>query len=283
MRDGKALTTENTKSTEREKTGSPLSSLSSLRSLRLNDPGDLFANRLIFGDNLFALKALEQEFTGKIKCIYIDPPYNTGSAFEHYDDGIEHSLWLSLMRDRLEVIRGLLAVDGSLWITIDDNEGHYLKVLCDEVFGRANFVGTVVWNHSVQSKGYTGKLSVHHNYILVYRKTEQFTLRDLPRTEEHNVNYSNPDNGPRGLWRSGDVRNALIRPNLMYDIKTPCGNVIKHPPKGWRFSKETFERELAEGKIVFSKDEKRIIRKIYLADQEGRVPETRNGPQNSDQ
>ena len=235
---------------------------------------DLFDNRLIFGDNLLALKALEQEFTGKIKCIVIDPPYNTGSAFEHYDDGVEHSLWLSLMRDRLEVIRSLLGADGSLWITIDDNEGHYLKVLCDEVFGRANFIGTIVWNHSVQSKGYSGKLSVHHNYVLVYQKTERFVLRDLPRTEEHNVNYSNPDNDPRGLWRSGDVRNALVRPNLMYEIKTPSGKVIKHPPKGWRFSKETFEREFTEGKIMFSKDETRIIRKIYLADQDGRVPET---------
>lgn len=235
---------------------------------------DIFDNRLIFGDNLLALKALEQEFAGKIKCIFIDPPYNTGSAFTHYDDGVEHSLWLSLMRDRLEVMRSLLGADGSLWITIDDNEGHYLKVLCDEVFGRANFVGTIVWNHSVQSKGYSGKLSVHHNYVLVYRKSEQFMLQDLPRTEEHNVNYSNPDNDPRGLWRSGDVRNALVRPNLMYDLKTPSGNVIKHPPKGWRFSRDTFDRELAEGKIVFSKDEKRIIRKIYLADQEGRVPES---------
>src|SRR5438876_11442971 len=106
---------------------------------------DLFDNRLIFGDNLLALKALEQEFTGKIKCIYIDPPYNTGSAFEHYDDGVEHSLWLSLMRDRLELLRELLAADGSIWINIDDNEGHYLKVMCDEVFGRPYFVANVVW------------------------------------------------------------------------------------------------------------------------------------------
>ena len=188
VKEGTGLTAENAKNAEGEKKGSPQSSLSSLRSLRLNDPGDLFDNRLIFGDNLLALKALEQEFSGKIKCIFIDPPYNTGSAFEHYDDGIEHSLWLTLMRDRLEIIRCLLAVDGSLWITIDDNEGHYLKVLCDEVFGRANFIGTIVWNHSVQSKGYSGKLSVHHNYVLVYRKSEQFILRDLPRTEEHNVN-----------------------------------------------------------------------------------------------
>src|SRR5437016_3100375 len=100
---------------------------------------DLFDNRLILGDNLLALKALEQEFIGKIKCIYIDPPYNTGSAFEHYDDGIEHSLWLSLMRDRMELILRLLSDVGSVWITIDDNEAHYLKVVLDEVFGRQHF------------------------------------------------------------------------------------------------------------------------------------------------
>jgi adenine-specific DNA-methyltransferase len=235
---------------------------------------DIFDNKLIFGDNLLALKALEQEFSGKVKCIFIDPPYNTGSAFTHYDDGVEHSIWLSLMRDRLIVIKSLLAEDGALLITIDDNEGHYLKVLCDEIFGRPNFVGTVVWNHSVQSKGYSGKLSIHHNYVIIYRKSDCFILRDLPRTEEHNVNYSNPDNDPRGPWRAGDVRNSLVRPNLMYDITTPNGAVIKHPPKGWRFSKETFERELEEGKIMFSKDETRVIRKIYLCDQEGRVPES---------
>jgi len=108
---------------------------------RMSDK-DIFDNRLIFGDNLLALKALEQEFAGKVKCVFIDPPYNTGSAFEHYDDGIEHSLWLSLIRDRLEIIRRLLSNDGSLWIAIDDNEAHYLKVLCDEIFSRRSFVST---------------------------------------------------------------------------------------------------------------------------------------------
>ena len=106
---------------------------------------DIFDNKLIFGDNLLALKALEQEYAGKVKCVFIDPPYNTGSAFTHYDDGLEHSIWLSLMRDRLEIIRSLLADDGSLWITIDDNEAHYLKVLCDEMFGRGNFVANCLW------------------------------------------------------------------------------------------------------------------------------------------
>ena len=123
-----------------------------------------------------------------MKCIYIDPPYNTGSAFTHYDDGIEHSLWLCLMRDRLELLRKLLREDGSLWITIDDNEGHYLKVICDEMFGRENFLASTIWNHSVQAKGYSGKFSVHHNYTLVYQRTSAFVLKDLTRTEEHNVN-----------------------------------------------------------------------------------------------
>ena len=113
---------------------------------------DLFDNRLIKGDNLLALKALEAEFAGKVKCVFIDPPYNTGSAFTHYDDGLEHSIWLGLMRDRLEIIRRLLAEDGSLWITIDDNEAHYLKVVCDEVFGRANFVANVIWQKKCSSK-----------------------------------------------------------------------------------------------------------------------------------
>src|ERR1022692_4754275 len=130
---------------------------------------DFFDNRLIFGDNLLALKALEQEFTGKIKCIYIDPPYNTGSAFEHYDDGVEHSLWLSLMRDRLDLLRGLLTTDGSMWISIDDNQAHYLKVLGDEVFGRSNFVATIIWEKR-KSRENRRTFSFKHDYVLVYAR-----------------------------------------------------------------------------------------------------------------
>jgi adenine-specific DNA-methyltransferase len=107
------------------------------------DPGS--GNMLILGDNLLALKALEQDYAGKVKCIYIDPPYNTGNAFEHYDDGIEHSLWLNLMAPRLKILRDLLSNDGSIWISIDDNEAHYLKVIMDEIFGRKNFVANVIW------------------------------------------------------------------------------------------------------------------------------------------
>jgi adenine-specific DNA-methyltransferase len=131
----------------------------------IEDPSKSFGdpnseNMLIHGDNLLALKALEQNFSGKIKCIYIDPPYNTGNAFEHYDDGIEHSLWLSLMKPRIEILRNLLTENGSLWITLDDNEAHYFKVMCDEIFGRNNFVGSTIWQHSLQSKGYPGKFSI---------------------------------------------------------------------------------------------------------------------------
>src|ERR1035437_6835848 len=127
---------------------------------------DIFDNRLIFGDNLLALKALEQEFTNKIKCIFIDPPYNTGTAFSHYDDGVEHSLWLSLMRDRIELLWRLLANDGSMWITIDDNECHYLKVLCDEVFGRQNFVANVVWQKKSSVQANAIWFTDSHDHVL---------------------------------------------------------------------------------------------------------------------
>ena len=167
---------------------------------------DIFDNRLIFGDNLLALKALEQEFTGRVKCIFIDPPYNTGTAFEHYDDGVEHSLWLSLMRDRLELLRRLLAEDGSIWITIDDNEAHYLKVMCDEIFGRRNFVATCVWEKDKGGRG-DADISLSHDNILVFAKNrETWAIKRnlLPRTEVQLGRFRNPDNDPRGPWRQGD-------------------------------------------------------------------------------
>lgn len=146
---------------------------------------DLFDNRLIFGDNLLALKALEQEFTGKVKCVFIDPPYNTGSAFTHYDDGVEHSIWLSLMRDRLEIIRRLLAEDGSLWITIDDNECHYLKVLCDEVFGRGNFISNVIWQKKFSPQNDAKWISNSHDHILCYALNKnRWFPHPLPRSSE---------------------------------------------------------------------------------------------------
>jgi adenine-specific DNA-methyltransferase len=184
--------------------------------------GDIFDNRLIFCDNLLALKALEQEFTGKVKCVFIDPPYNTGSAFTHYDDGLEHSIWLGLMRDRLEIIRRLLAEDGSLWITIDDNEAFYLKVLCDEVFGRANFVSSIVWAKRVSPANDAKYFSSDHDFILVYAKNKPLWKPNrLPRTEVQNSYYKNPDNDPRGPWNSITYtgnKTREERPNLYYKI-----------------------------------------------------------------
>ena len=163
---------------------------------------DIFDNRLIFGDNLLALKALEQEFTGKIKCVFIDPPYNTGSAFAHYDDGVEHSIWLSLMRDRLEIIRCLLSDDGSLWITIDDNEAHYLKVLCDEIFGRSNFVASVIWRSTDNSNNDAKQFSIDHNYVIVYSKSPDWITNKL-NSDAKRSHFKNPDNDPRGryIWQ----------------------------------------------------------------------------------
>lgn len=214
---------------------------------------DIFDNRLIFGDNLLALKALEQEFSGKVKCVFIDPPYNTGSAFTHYDDGLEHSIWLGLMRDRLEIIKRLLAEDGSLWITIDDNEAHYLKVLCDEIFGRANFVANIVWNHrkSVQSDIV---LSLSHNHVLVFAKSkEKLNLNRLQLVDSDK--YSNPDNDPRGLWYATPFDAPNTRPNLTYEIENPNTGEKYLPPKGrcWRTTQTEYLKALADNRIVFGK------------------------------
>ena len=127
-------------------------------------------NMLIHGDNLLALKALKSKYAGKVKCVYIDPPYNTGSAFEHYDDNIEHSQWLSLIKPRLELLRNLLSDDGSIWISIDADESHYLKVLCDEIFGRKNFITNVIWRKNYSPKSSARHFSEDHDYIMIFAK-----------------------------------------------------------------------------------------------------------------
>ena len=256
---------------------------------RVSD-GDLFDNRLIFGDNLLALKALEQEFAGKVKCVFIDPPYNTGSAFTHYDDGMEHSLWLSLIRERIEVIRRLLANDGSLWITIDDNECHYLKVLCDEVFGRTNFVGNAVWQKKASPQANAVWLSDSHDHILIYAKNKDtWRPRLLPRSDEAIARYKNPDNDPRGSWTSGDCTISLTGGQRgaqyaktgfsanIYEIKTPSGRKIMPPPGTcWRFSSVRFAELVAENRIWFGADGSNVPRfKRFISDvQEGVVPVT---------
>ena len=253
----------------------------------LTEDADLFIdhggqmNFLLEGDNLAALKLLEKTHRGNIDLIFIDPPYNTRNGDFGYDDSrvdltdtFRHSKWVSFMSERLLVARRLLKNDGVIFIAIDDNEQAALKLLCDQLFGEENFLASIIWQHSIQPKGYSGTFSVHHNYILCYQKTAQFVLNSLPRTDEDNKAYANPDNDPRGRWRSGDVRNALYRPNLIYDIISPSGNLIKPCANGWRWSKETVEEKIKSGEIIFSKDETRIIRKIYLDTLEGRTPET---------
>ncbi len=232
---------------------------------------DIFNNRLIFGDNLLALKALEQELTGKIKCVFIDPPYNTGSAFTHYEDGLEHSIWLGLMRDRLEIIRRLLADDGSLWITIDDNEAHYLKVLCDEIFGRANFVANVVWQKRTSPEARL-QLGTAHDDVLVYAKNaSKVAINKLSRSDDQAKNFKNPDNDPRGVWASSDFTAQGWRPNQMYKITSPSG-VIFEPPAGrcWGNIESAFEKLKQENRIWFGKGGSARPRvKTFLSEQEG--------------
>jgi adenine-specific DNA-methyltransferase len=235
---------------------------------------DLFDNRLIFGDNLLALKALEQEFSGKVKCIFIDPPYNTGSAFTHYDDGVEHSLWLSLMRDRLDLLRRLLSRDGSIWIAIDDNEAHYLKVLCDEIFGRSCFVSSIVWKSTDNSNNDAKQFSVDHNYILTYSREPGWITKKLS-ADEKRTHFKNPDNDPRGPWFDGNPLNSPNpRPNLMFSLVAPNGNRISPPKKGWRWSEETLLSKIESGEIRFTPDNEGIRRRTYLADMKGLPPST---------
>jgi adenine-specific DNA-methyltransferase len=249
----------------------------SYRAARPMSDKDIFDNRLIFGDNLLALKALEQEFAGKIKCIFIDPPYNTGSAFEHYDDGIEHSLWLSLMRDRLDLLKTLLREDGSLWITIDDNEAHYLKVLCDEVFGRKNFVSTVIWQKKYAPKSDSKQFSESHDFILVVAKRiDSFQLRRLPKTEKQTGRYTNRDNDPRGPWKASDTLRNEARDYAIFPVRLPSGREVWPPPgTSWRYTKEKFEELIADDRIWFGVEgDARPAYKRFLSEVTDTIPST---------
>ena len=243
---------------------------------------DIFDNRLIFGDNLLALKALEQEFTGKVKCIYIDPPYNTGSAFEYYDDGVEHSIWLGLMRDRLELLYRLLTINGSIWISIDDNEYPYLRVLCDEIFGRTNFVCTVIWEKR-KSRENRRAFSFKHDYVVVYARDKFAFEKDrnpVPMSQEVLSRYKNPDNDPRGAWQSVAItaQSGHATASQFYQIVTPNGRTID-PPAGncWRFTEQRFKELVADGRIYFGASGGNVPRqKKFLKESEdaGLTPET---------
>ena len=231
-------------------------------------------NLLIHGDNLEALKALMPFYRGRIKCIFIDPPYNTQSAFAHYDDKLEHSQWLSMMLPRLELLRDLLSEDGSIWVTIDDNEAHYLKVLMDEVFGRGNFVANVVWRSSDNSNNDARTFSVDHNQVLVYSASPGWLTIKQDAVEKRS-HFRNDDNDPRGPWFDGNPLNSpKPRENLKYVLTAPNGNRIQPPPNGWRWEPATMQEKLATGEIRFNENMTGIKRRTYLYEMKGLPPST---------
>jgi adenine-specific DNA-methyltransferase len=237
-------------------------------------------NLLIQGDNLEALKALLPFYRGQVKCIFIDPPYNTRSAFEHYDDNLEHSQWLSMMLPRLQLLRELLREDGSIWVTIDDNEGHYLKVLMDEVFGRGNFVANVIWQKRVSPANDATHFSTDHDNIFVYTKHKTaWSLNRLERTELQNSYYKNPDDDNRGPWNSVTYtgnKTRFERPNLYYGIKNPNTGEIIFPPETltWRYGEETHRSNEQLELLYWGKngDSKSPRLKMFLNDAEAVVP-----------
>ncbi|ASG02759.1 site-specific DNA-methyltransferase [Vibrio parahaemolyticus] len=245
---------------------------------------DIFDNKLIFGDNLLALKALEQEYAGKVKCVFIDPPYNTGSAFEHYDDGIEHSIWLTLMRDRLEIIRNLLSDDGSLWITVDDNEAHYLKVMCDEIFGRPNFIANAIWEKSDSPRMDAQFFSSRHDHLLVYAKNLDETKwnrlsSEVPKhynkvDEQGRRYYLKP---LRAMGGQGDSREA--RPTLYYPIVAPDGTEVwpvrqDGTDGAWRWTSSKVEAESERIEWINGKNGWSVNYRIYAEDNPTRPVET---------
>lgn len=238
-------------------------------------------NMLIHGDNLLALRALEQDFAGQIKCIYIDPPYNTGSAFEHYDDNLEHSQWLNLMRPRLQILRNLMTDDATIWISIDDDEQAYLRVLCDEVFGRSNYIETIIWQRAYSPVNLKKTISRSHDYILVYAKklTKEYSLNKLPRSNEANDRYKNPDNDPRGVWKSTDstAQAGHGTKSQFYVLTAPNGKK-HHLTSGrcWVYTEEVMNKMIADNRIWFGADGNNVpaIKRFLSEVRDGIVPQT---------
>lgn len=212
-------------------------------------------NMLIQGDNLEALKALLPFYAGRVKCVYIDPPYNTRSAFEHYDDNLEHTQWLAMMWPRLELLRDLLAEDGSIWVSIDDNEGHYLKVIMDEVFGRRNFLGTVIWK-KIHARNNTAKnFSDDHDFILSYcLNLDAFKRNKIGRTDASDAEFWNPDSDARGPWRRSDMTASKPYSDGKYEVVGPHGDRFRpRENRYWGLSKESFDDLLADSRIWWGK------------------------------
>ncbi len=242
-------------------------------------------NLLIRGDALNALTSLielpefAREYLGKVKLAYLDPPFNTQQSFLHYDDALEHSVWLTMMRDRLTQLKTLLSPDGSVWVHCDDSEMPYCRVMMDEVFGRENFVATIIWQKNFSSKNSARHFSVDHDYLLIYAKeAEAWEPNHQSRTAEMDARYSNPDNDPRGPWTSGDLAARNYYSEGTYPITGPSGRVIQGPPKGsyWRVNKEKLAELDQDNRIWWGPAKSGVPRlKRFLSEvRQGRVPQT---------
>jgi len=258
-----------------------------------DSPANSMDNRIIHGDNLEALKSLLPEFEGKVNCIYIDPPYNTGNEGWLYNDAVNdpkirkwlgqvvgkegedlsrHDKWLCMMYPRLKLLHRLLAKDGVIFISIDDNEQANLRLICDEIFGSGNFVTNIIWRSSDSSNNDSKQFSTDYNHTLLYSKKIGWESNRLERIEENNAHYKNPDSDPNGDWFSGNVSSPNPRINLTFDIISPNGNIIKPPKNGWRWRKERIDEMIERKEIIFSDDQTRIVKKTYLKDQSGIIP-----------
>jgi len=249
----------------------------------LSDDPDAPNHILIEGDNLEALTALSYTHEGRIDVIYIDPPYNTGNkdfvyndSFVDSEDSYRHSKWLSFINKRLKIAKQLLSDKGVIFISVDDNEQAQLKLLCDAILGNNNFVAQVIWERSFAPISLKKHFSVSHDYILVYGKNvERLVCNGLPRSEEANNRYSNPDNDPRGPWQSDNATVGPAIPEKVYEIISPSGRALL-PPSGrcWLYSRERFEEMIADNRIWFGVDGNNVPRvKRFLSEvKEGITP-----------
>lgn len=241
-------------------------------------------NLLILGESGDVLEALtrvpelREKYLGKVKCIYIDPPFNTAQTFANYEDNLEHSVWLTMMRDRLVHLRKLLTDEGSIWVHLDDGENHRMRVLMDEVFGSGNFVAEVVWQKVYAPKNSAKYLSIEHDVIIVYAKNKDvWRPNDLPRSAESDAKYTNPDNDPRGPWKPGDFSASKPYSKGIYPITTPSGRVIPGPPPGryWASSLETLKKLDTDNRIWWGRDGNNSpAPKRFLSEVRGAVPQT---------
>jgi len=247
--------------------------------IKRDENGTIRENLIIKGNNLLALHTLKTQFRGKVKLIYIDPPYNIGNGSFGYNDNFNHSSWLTFMKNRLEVARELLRDNGSIWINIDDNEAHYLKVLCDEVFGRENFVANVIWQKKFSKQSDAKWFSDNHDHILVFAKNKvnSWKINLLPRTKAMDSRYKNYDDDSRGVWASDNLLVKTYLKEYDYPIRTPGGKEI-NPPKGscWRVSKEKLIKLIRDERIWFGENGNNVPRlKRFLNEvKKGSVPVT---------